>query len=148
MKSKHLFVLLSAAGLMLGAQSALAASVAVREMAGIVMNLKHYPSDAQKTELKAIVANKDSTEQERAIAVPWLTKPIDFGKVVQIAAGKIDAIFSDDDPYAPITDASIFKEKLAATITIEHGKGHFSGSDGIVELASARDAVLRYAGLL
>ena len=88
------------------------------------------------------------TEQERAIAVPWLTKPIDFGKVVQIAAGKIDAIFSDDDPYAPITDASIFKEKLAATITIEHGKGHFSGSDGIVELASARDAVLRYAGLL
>lgn len=68
MNSKFLFVLLSAAGLMLGAQSALAASAAVREMAGVVMNLNHYPSDAQKTELKAIVANKGSTEQERVIA--------------------------------------------------------------------------------
>lgn len=68
MNSKYLFVLLSAAGMMLGAQTALAASEAVRGMAGIVMNLSHYPSDAQKTELKAIVANKGSTEQERVIA--------------------------------------------------------------------------------
>lgn len=68
MKSKYLLVLLSAAGLMLGAQSALAASAAVREMAGIMMNLKHYPSDAEKAKLMAIAADKSSTEQERVIA--------------------------------------------------------------------------------
>ena len=68
MKSKYFLVLLSAAGLMLGAQSALAASTAVREMAGIVMNLNHYPSDAEKAKLKVIAAGKGSTEQERVIA--------------------------------------------------------------------------------
>lgn len=88
------------------------------------------------------------TAEERAIAAPWLTLPIDFTKVAPVVAGKIDAIFSDDDPDVPMSDASIFKEKLGATITVEHGKGHFSGSDGVIELASARDAVLRHAGLL
>jgi hypothetical protein len=68
MKSKYLWVLLSAAGLMLGAQSALAASAAVREMAGIMMHLNHYPSDAEKARLKAIAADMGSTGQERVIA--------------------------------------------------------------------------------
>ncbi|OGS90066.1 MAG: hypothetical protein A2061_09780 [Gallionellales bacterium GWA2_59_43] len=68
MKSKYLLVLLSVIGLMLGAQSALAASAAVREMAGIMLHLSHYPSDAEKARLKAIVADKGSTEQERVIA--------------------------------------------------------------------------------
>lgn len=68
MKSKFLLVLLSVMGLMLGSQSALAASMAVRDMAGIMMNLKHYPGDAEKAKLKAIVADKASTEQERVIA--------------------------------------------------------------------------------
>lgn len=68
MKSKFLLVLLSVMGLMLGSQSALAASMAVREMAGIMMHLKHYPSDEEKAKLKAIVADKASTEQERVIA--------------------------------------------------------------------------------
>ena len=68
MKSKYFLVLLSVAGLMLGAQSALAASAPVREMAGIMMHLNHYPSDAEKARLSAIVADKGSTGQERVIA--------------------------------------------------------------------------------
>lgn len=68
MKSKFLLVLLSVAGLMLGSQSAMAASAAVREMAWIMVHLKHYPSDEEKAKLKAIVADKASTEQERVIA--------------------------------------------------------------------------------
>ncbi|BBJ00581.1 hypothetical protein FGKAn22_22730 [Ferrigenium kumadai] len=68
MKSRFLLVLLSVAGLMLGAQSALAASAAVREMAGIMMHLEHYPSDAEKVRLNAIAADKGSTGQERVIA--------------------------------------------------------------------------------
>lgn len=68
MKSKHLWVMLSVAGLMAGAQPALAESAVVRDMAGVMMNLNHYPSDAEKTRLKAIAADKGSTEQERVIA--------------------------------------------------------------------------------
>ena len=68
MKSKFLLVLLSVAGLMLGVQSALAASTAVREMAEVMMNLSHYPSDTDKAKLSYIVADKGSTEDERVIA--------------------------------------------------------------------------------
>ncbi|HZW26748.1 MAG TPA: hypothetical protein VFF26_14815 [Gallionella sp.] len=68
MKNKYLFALLSVMSLILGSQSALAASAAVREMAGIVMHLNHYPSDAEKARLGVIVADKASTEPERVIA--------------------------------------------------------------------------------
>lgn len=68
MKSIRLLILLPVMGLMLGAQSALAASAAVREMAGIMMHLEHYPSDAEKTRLTAIAADKGSTDDERVIA--------------------------------------------------------------------------------
>jgi hypothetical protein len=68
MKSKHLLVLLSVAGMMLGAQPALAATVAVRQMAGIMAHLSHYPSDAEKATLKSIAADMGNTEQERIIA--------------------------------------------------------------------------------
>ncbi len=68
MKNKYLLILLSAMGLMLGAQSVLAASAAVREMAGIMKNLNHYPGSEEKARLKAIAADKASTDQERVIA--------------------------------------------------------------------------------
>ena len=68
MTSKKMLCLVSLFGLMLGAQSALAASAAVREMAGIMVHLEHYPSDAEKVKLKGIVDNKGSTGQERVLA--------------------------------------------------------------------------------
>ncbi len=68
MTSKNILCVVSVLGLMLGAQTALAASAAVKEMAGIVMHLDHFPSDAGKVKLKGIVDNKGSTEQERVLA--------------------------------------------------------------------------------
>ncbi len=101
MNSKYLLVLLSAAGLMLGTQSALAASAAVREMAGIVMNLNHYPSDAEKAELKAITANKDSTEQERAIATAISNME---HKVAAGDADKLKQVMNDMSAPAEVRD--------------------------------------------
>src|SRR3989338_5822355 len=43
-------------------------------------------------------------------------------------------IFSDNDPFVPLTDAGIFKEKLGAKIITENAQGHFTESDGITEL--------------
>lgn len=68
MKNRIFLCFVSMVGLMLGTQSALAASGAVREMAGIMVHLEHYPSDSEKAKLKGIVDNKGSTVQERALA--------------------------------------------------------------------------------
>jgi hypothetical protein len=63
-----LLCFVSMAGLMLGAQSALAASAAVKEMAGILVHLEHHPSDMEKARLKAVADNGTSTDQESVLA--------------------------------------------------------------------------------
>ncbi len=68
MKGKYALVLLSAAGLALGAQSALAADAAVREMAGIMLHLNHYASDEEKGKLKVIADDPATPQDERVIA--------------------------------------------------------------------------------
>ena len=65
MKSRLFYFLLC---LILGAQPVLAATPAVHDMAGIMLNLAHYPNDAQKAALQGIIANKATTEQERVLA--------------------------------------------------------------------------------
>jgi len=68
MKSRILLCLILMAGLMFGSQPALAASGAVREMAGIMVHLEHFPSDAEKGKLKSIADNMASTVQESVLA--------------------------------------------------------------------------------
>jgi len=41
---------------------------AVAEMASIIINLNHYPTEAEKKELAAIVADSESTAGEKVIA--------------------------------------------------------------------------------
>lgn len=78
-------------------------------------------------------------------ARPWLETPIDYGRV-KLHVDHFSAIFSDNDPFVPLINIEAFRQKLNAEIAIEHGKGHFSGSDGVTELPIARDAVLKHAG--
>ncbi len=49
------------------------------------------------------------------IAAPWLETPIQWAKVLSHTKN-FSAIFSDNDPYVPIADSKIFKEKLGADI--------------------------------
>jgi len=72
-------------------------------------------------------------EESQAIARPWIETPINYERVMR-AANVIVAIFSDDDPAVPLSDAELFRERLGATIIVERGKGHFSGSDNITTL--------------
>ena len=82
---------------------------------------------------------------DEEIAKPWLETPLDWDKIKSHSDDFV-GIFSDNDPHVPISDAKIFESKLGAKIIIEHGKGHFSGSDGIKELPSALEAVLEMVG--
>lgn len=84
-------------------------------------------------------------EGDEEIAKSWLETPIDWNKI-KTHSNKFVAIFSDDDPFVPLSDSEIFKNNLDAKIVIEHNKGHFSGSDGINELSSALNAILEMAG--
>jgi predicted alpha/beta hydrolase family esterase len=81
-------------------------------------------------------------EESRNIARPWMETPINFEKVKKTTNNFV-AIFSDNDPYVPIEDKDIFKEKLGAEIIMEHNKGHFGDSDGITELPIALNSLLK-----
>lgn len=85
------------------------------------------------------------TEEDEKIAKPWLKTPLNWSEI-KSHSNKFIGIFSDNDPFVPISDAKIFESNLEAKIIIEHGKEHFSGSSGIKELPSAFEAVLEIAG--
>jgi len=78
------------------------------------------------------------------IADPWLNTEIDLDKVKK-KCRKIVAVFSNNDPYVPLTDKEIYKEKLGAEIIILEGKGHVSGEDGVKQLPIVLDKLLEMA---
>ena len=78
------------------------------------------------------------------IAAPWLESQINWNLILP-HSDNFTAIFSDNDPHVPLTDADIFKDKLGAKIIIEHDKGHFSGDDNITELPSVLTELMNMA---
>lgn len=79
--------------------------------------------------------------EEEAIAKPWLETSIDTEKIKTICP-KFTAIFSDNDPYVPVSDAKIFRERLNAKIIVEQGRGHMGGSDNLKEFPLVLEEVL------
>jgi len=73
------------------------------------------------------------SEDDSGIAKPWLETPLDWKKI-KSHANKFAAIFSDNDPFVPLSDSKIFKKELGAEIFVVHGWEHFSGSEGIKKL--------------
>ena len=73
------------------------------------------------------------TKEEKNIAKPWINTNIDFENVKN-KAKKFIAIFSDDDPFVPLGDTTIFEEKLGAEVIVESGKGHFNNESDITEI--------------
>lgn len=90
--------------------------------------------------------NMESDEEER-IARPWIKDPINFNKV-KYACSKFEVIISDDEPYGYVKEnAEIFKKELGAKVTIEHGKGHYTEGEGITEIPSVLDKLVKMAHL-
>ncbi len=76
--------------------------------------------------LKPIILSEGPEVVE--MATLWLQTPINFKKILQ-HCNNFTAIFSDDDPYVPLSDKDIFKKELGAKIIVEKKKGHFPGYD-------------------
>ncbi len=85
--------------------------------------------------------NLTDSEQER-IALPWVMRPIDASKV-RSHCNEFIALFSDDDPWVPLSDERLFKKELNAKTVILGHKGHFTGEDGIDRLPEIRGILKR-----
>lgn len=75
------------------------------------------------------IEEEEWSKEEFKIAKAWF-EPIDFCDVLDHTK-KFVCIFSDNDPYIPLSKTKIFKDKLNAEIIIEKNKGHFDISSGI-----------------
>ena len=56
---------------------------------------------------------------------------------------KFVAIHSDNDPYVPLTEVDMFREKLNAKTIVENDKGHFTSSDNITENPTVISEILK-----
>ena len=52
------------------------------------------------------------------------------------------AIFSDDDPFVPLDNQDDYRDILGSKIIIEHAMGHFSVSNGVMELPVVLQSLL------
>jgi len=73
------------------------------------------------------------SEDDPEVAKPWLETPLDWKKI-KSHANKFVAVFSDNDPFVPLSDSEIFRKELGAEIHVVSGWEHFSGSEGITKL--------------
>ncbi len=74
------------------------------------------------------------TKEEEDIARPWIDRPIDFLNIRKMS-DKFVTIFSDNDKLVPLEiNKDLLIKALNPKVIIEHGKGHFSEEDGVVEL--------------
>ena len=73
----------------------------------------------------------------------FFQKPVNWERIMSHCK-KFVAIHSDNDPYVSLHyGQEFFKQKLDAEVIIEHDMKHFSGDNGINELPSALEAVLK-----
>ncbi|MBI4146174.1 serine hydrolase family protein [Candidatus Woesearchaeota archaeon] len=79
------------------------------------------------------------SEEDIKLMTPWL-KPYNLAFLKK---QNIIGIFSDNDPWIPVMNAELFKQKLNAKVIVEHKQGHYSA--GMKSLRTALDSVLELA---
>ena len=72
-------------------------------------------------------------EADREIAKPWIETPINLEKVKDHTNNFL-AIFSDNDPYVPLSEVEKFKKELDAKTIIKNNEEHFNKTMEIPEI--------------
>src|SRR3989344_6555867 len=81
--------------------------------------------------------------EDKVVVDEWTNKKCDWEKLKGFCSNFV-AIFSEDDPDVPFAQNKlIFEQELGAKIVVEKNKGHFTMDDGVTELPSALDAILK-----
>src|SRR3989344_5873901 len=73
------------------------------------------------------------TDEDRDTAKPWTEGMINFVKIKESTKNFV-AIFSENDPYVPLENRTIFEESVGCKIITVGQKGHLGGDDGVIEL--------------
>lgn len=68
--------------------------------------------------------------EEEMVARSWIKTPIDFAKV-KMTTKNFFALFSDNDPWVPTTEAELFRKNLGAEISVLQDKKHFNEEEKI-----------------
>ena len=83
--------------------------------------------------IKLSVENLGEDESPE-IAKPWMETKIDYKKIIS-HSNNFSAIFSDNDPFVPLSEnENLIKENLNAKTIVLHNKGHFTEDDGVSSL--------------
>jgi hypothetical protein len=77
---------------------------------------------------------EEEGEEIKKIAKPWMNTPINYKKILKHLNKKTICIFSNDDPYVPLSEIILFRKKLGAKTILLKNKGHFSPADNIKKL--------------
>ena len=114
----------------------------------ILRYLATLPSDAAVGGVVLVAGFFILTNMEddavQSIAKPWLTRPIDYQKVLSVC-NRMTAIFSYNDMYVPLENAKFFEQRLHPKIIIQKNQGHFSGGNGITVLPVALAELLEWS---
>jgi len=95
-----------------------------------------------------LVLATPATDTEKDIARPWLENPINFSQIKKVLK-HASCIFSDNDIYVPLEiNKELFTQKLAPTIIVEQGKGHFMQEDGVKDVPSAIEELKKMSGVV
>lgn len=63
--------------------------------------------------------------EDEKTAMPWIKTPINFKKI-KMHTDNFIAIFSNNDPYVPLSDIKLFEKNLGAKTILEKNQGHFN----------------------
>ena len=78
----------------------------------------------------------------KRIAKPWMQQKINFAKI-KSHTRKFVAIFSDNDPFVPLSDRARFHKNLGAKIITEHKMGHYTDESHITRIPSALKKIIK-----
>ncbi|RJQ19040.1 serine hydrolase family protein [Candidatus Woesearchaeota archaeon] len=81
------------------------------------------------------------TKEDKALMDGW-TGPLDEG-AVRKNAGDLRCLFSDNDPWVPLSNVKKFEERLGAKAVVERKQGHYS--NGMATVPTALKMLLEMA---
>lgn len=80
-------------------------------------------------------------EDDQPIGKVWEETPVDDSKI-KSHAKKIISIFSDNDPFVPMDNVSLFEERLSSQAIVFSNKGHMNSDAGMTEFPQVLDLIL------
>lgn len=86
------------------------------------------------------------SKEEQEVARPWIETEIRETDVIKhVDTSQIVAFFSDNDPFVPIENIKLFKDRFGAKTILLNGKGHFTEEDSVSEPPQIFDAIVKIA---